>query len=112
MFSLRAWMRRRAEKAARNAIFEKVEADLPNIVHGRLVENFRAQPDQQLPAGWFDLCLAHCLKQHWPDVDDDTAVRWLREYIGVKHGTRGYDWSYSAAEAVANEYASTFGEVR
>lgn len=58
----------------------------------------------------FDWALAISLKRHWPDIDTQTAIRWLREYIGVPYGTAGYDWTVSAAREIAAQYAADFGE--
>ncbi|MBO0134615.1 hypothetical protein [Agrobacterium burrii] len=92
-----------SDDGAKQSISKFMDDEPPSIVNDALIRNFRSHPDQQLPAGWFNLCLSHCLKTHWPDVDDATAVCWLREYIGVKHGAQGFDWSYSAAKRVALE---------
>lgn len=58
----------------------------------------------------FDWALVIALKRYWPDVGNRTAIRWLREYIGVPFGTEGYDWTVSAANTVAREYVENFGE--
>lgn len=106
---LKIWSRS-ADAGVKQSVSTFMEDELPGIVNDALIRNFKSRPDQQLPAGWFDMCLAYCLQKHWPDIDEMTAIQWLREYIGVKHGAKGYDWSYSAAEVVALEYAKNFGE--
>ncbi|MBS0257223.1 MAG: hypothetical protein JSR13_05845 [Proteobacteria bacterium] len=111
---MRSFFRSIAEKwaarGARAAVDKFSKDTLPSLVEGALIKNFKASPNSYLPEGWFNLCLAYCLKTHWPDVDEKTAIRWLREYIGVRHGSPGYEWTYASAEIVASEYAMQFGE--
>lgn len=111
MISLfRSMAKRWSREGVEQAVDKFSKDTLPGLVEDALIKNFKANPNRQLQEGWFNLSLAYCLKQHWPDVDGTTAIRWLRDYIGARYGNPRYDWTYSAAESVAREYAQTFGE--
>ena len=58
-----------------------------------------------------ELPVALALREKWPDVPKQEAVRWLREYIEVPFGHEGYAWTPSAAKLIANEYVNDFGEL-
>jgi hypothetical protein len=105
-----ALTRKHAEDGIQQAVDQFSKETLPGLVEDALIKNFKDNPDRRLQEGWFNLSLARCLQVHWPDIDDQTAIRWLREYIGARYGNPRYRWTYSAAEAVAYEYAQTFGE--
>lgn len=111
MISLfRALAKRWAREGVEQAVEKFSKKTLPGLVEDALIKNFKADPSRKLEEGWFNLSLAHCLKQHWPDIDQATAIRWLRAYIGVRYGDPLYDWTFSSAQTVAREYAQQFGE--
>lgn len=89
---------------------QSLQETVVNVVVNRLAENFERKPNQDLTEIGFDWALAFALKRYWPDIDTSTAIRWLREYIGVPYGTVGYTWTAAAANDVAREYAEQFGE--
>jgi hypothetical protein len=81
-----------------------------DAVASAVIKSVTCDPDRQLSDVGFKWACFIAMKRHWPDVTFQQAVDWLLEYIGVKVGTDGYDWSYSAAKRIAKEYAGQFGE--
>jgi len=81
-----------------------------DAVASAVVKSVTGDPDRQLSDVGFKWGCFIAMKQHWPDVTFQQAVDWLLEYIGVKIGTDGYDWSYAAAQCLAKEYVFQFGE--
>ena len=113
-----SWGRKAAEGALRKAIpgmvkevFEKeLDRRLPGIIEEILADRFKNRPDDPLSEVGFNWALALALREKWPAVPKQEAVRWLREYIEVPYGHKDYDWTPSAAKLIANEYVNEFGE--
>lgn len=83
---------------------------LADAIADGIVRSIISKPKRQLSEHGWRLACVFALRQHWPDVDIQTAADWLTEYSGAKFGTPGYDWSYSAAETLAAAYVSEHGE--
>lgn len=113
MFSglLDRWVRKEVEKTFPQAMKKALDDALPRLVHDQMRKLFREKPDQPLTEVGFNWALAFALQEFWPDVPNQEAVRWLREYIEVPHGHPDYAWSYSAAQQIAAEYVNEVGEV-
>ncbi len=92
------------------ATWRDVDDRLADLVVTTILKIINEAPSRELTEVGFDWALYIALKRRWPDVGMRESVRWLREYIGVQYGTPGYDWTASAAESVAAEFTSQFGE--
>lgn len=98
-----------AMAGARQAIADQ----LPGVVHGIIRESVTRDPKRQLTEVGFGWALAIALQKHWPDISALDASRDLWGYLAmakIDFGDPAYDWSYSAAEEIAREYAEAFGE--
>lgn len=67
-------------------------------------------PTGRLSREEFDAALVVALREYWPEVDASTAVYWLRDYLDVPHGAKGYAWTADAARNLARLYVEDFGE--
>ncbi len=67
-------------------------------------------PDAVLSKPGFEIAFAFALGRHWPGMSADKCRGWLWDYLGVEYGDSDYVWSARAAEELAQEYISDFGE--
>lgn len=98
------------EATVSETIVKVLDDQLPSLVERVAFELCENKPDQDLTEVGFRWASYFALRKHWPDVDRVEAANSIAEYIGVKVGTSGYSWTYSAAQEVAKEYADQFGE--
>ena len=113
------WGRQAARKVLERELPTMVKAEferqldlrLPSIIEDILRDRFRDRPNDPVSELGFNWALALSLRAYWPDVSNQDAVRWLREYIEVPYGHSDYDWSPAAAQLIAKEYVEELGEV-
>mgnify|MGYP001443662189 CR=1 FL=1 len=91
-------------------VIKTVDDLLPSLVDEIAVAKFERGPNLELTNAGFGLALSIALRKHWPDLDGETAARWLWDYISTPFGSKGHDWTYSAAKEIAAQYVSEFGE--
>ncbi|MBP2560805.1 hypothetical protein J2857_003574 [Neorhizobium galegae] len=97
-------------EAVSETIIKVIDDCLPSLAEEVLTKKFEREPDLELTNAGFGWALSIALRKHWPDLDGETASRWLREYIAVPHGRKGYTWTYATACEIAAQYVSDFGE--
>ena len=95
----------------RNSVEKVLNDRLPSMIEETLSEHFKNRPNDPLNEVGFNWALALSLREIWPNVPNQEAVRWLREYIDAPFGHEGYDWTPAAAKLVAQEYVNEFGEL-
>lgn len=97
-------------KTVRETIIKAIDDRLPALLEEIMTDKFEREPNLELTNAGFGWALSIALRKHWPDIDRGTAARWLWEYVGVPHGRKGYEWTYAAAQEIAAQYVSDFGE--
>lgn len=112
MFS---WLMKRVihdtiENYVRDKVPKILDARLPSIIKEHLAKRFADEPDLSLTKAGFYWAFAIAIQCLWPDVTNETAARWLEDYLPAPVGTAGYDWTPRAAGELAKSYVAEFGE--
>jgi hypothetical protein len=94
----------------RQKIDEEIRSRLPKMIEQIVAEKLESTPDAPLSHSGFGWALSIALRKHWPDIDGGTAAQWLWGYVGVRFGSKGYVWTYAAAQDLARQYVEDFGE--
>lgn len=103
--------REAAEEVIRDRLPQILNREIPRIIEECLNKRFSKEPNLPLTEVGFAWAFHLALKRRWPGIDAKTATHWLHEYLDMPIGTDGYDWTPAAAEDLAREFVSEFGEV-
>lgn len=98
-------------ETVRETISKTLGEVMPGLIEKQIRKTFEEKPLQPLTEVGFNWALALYLRDIWPDVSTQDAVRWLREYIDVPHGHKDHDWNAAAAKEIAREYVNEVGEL-
>jgi hypothetical protein len=92
------------------ALEKVLDERLPSLIEEIMQKKFRDEPNIRLTHVGFNWAFYLALREHWANIDGQTAVAWLWEYIDVPYGHPDYDWTPAAAKLIASEYVLEFGE--
>lgn len=111
------WLRKLVEQHVEKTVAETIETALsPERLEPIIVriaaKRFAETPDAELTEAGFNLALGIALRKHWPHVSRHQATLWLLDYLGVPFGAAGYIWTPAAADDLARQYVTEFGEPR
>lgn len=109
-----SWLRRLVRKHVENTVDETIakviDDKLPALIEKIITEKYESDPNLELTETGFSWALSIALRKHWPQIDGETAARWLWDYVGVPFGAKGYQWTYAGAQGLALLYVQEFGE--
>jgi hypothetical protein len=98
------------EEVVSTTIDQVLAEKLPAIIRKHLKERFAEDPTLSLTKAGFYWAFVIALQGHWPDVPNETAARWLDDYLDAPVGAPGYEWTPRAAGELASAYVQEFGE--
>jgi len=100
----------KVEEVVSATINQVLDEKLPAIIRKHLTKRFAEDPTLSLTKAGFYWAFVIALQGHWPDVPNETAARWLDDYLSAPVGTSGYEWTPRAAGELAAAYVQEFGE--
>lgn len=103
-------VRQAAEDGAMTAVAKHLQTRVPEIIMEVAKEKFAANPHMLLSNAGFGMAMALELQGHWPDLDTETAAKWMWDYIGGGYEVAKSDWTPATAGRLARDYVSKFGE--
>jgi hypothetical protein len=104
------WLRKAVKDAVEKTVRSELDRVLPGMTEAYMKKRFKDRPNEPLSPIGFTWAFVFELERWWKGVPRKEAAKWLREYMDVPIGTEGYIWTAAAAEELAREYASEFGE--